>query len=106
MYFHKPHFIGKENFPWTCLNNNYGIFHIYIYDIRISLYNFEQSNAFSKSYKYIIRKLVFNKKNGLEINLPAFYQDILLFIVILLVSYTFDTFPMRLLLLNSIIVRC
>ena len=44
---------------------------------------FEQSNAFSKSQIYILRKLVFNEKNGLEINLPAF--DIRMYIVKLLV---------------------
>ena len=27
---------------------------------------------------YILRKLAFNKKNGLEINLQAFYPDILM----------------------------
>ena len=27
-----------------------------------------------------MRKLVFNKKNGLEINLPAFYPDIKMYI--------------------------
>ena len=44
--------------------------------------SFEQSIAFSKSQMYILRKFIFNT---IEINLPAFYPDIRINIVILIV---------------------
>jgi len=44
------------------------------------------------------------KKNGIEINLPSFYPDILMYIVIYLcIRIKLGSFPM---VINSIMVQC
>ena len=53
MYLQIPHLIGKDNSPWICLNNNYGIFHI-ILDISISPYKIVLNNQMPfHNHKYI-----------------------------------------------------
>ena len=56
-----------------------------------------------QNHIFPLKKISIKKENGLEINLPAFYPDILMYsyIVILLVYQTFGTFPMRELVIGT-----
>ena len=91
MYFYKPH---RDYFPWIDLYNNSGIFHIYKISVLApyKIVLIDQMPFHNHIYKHH-ENLSIYLKTGLEINLPAFNPDILMFIIILLVYKTFGTFP-------------